>query len=804
MELYRDQTAPIEARIEDLLGRMTLKEKVGQLNQRMYGWNAYRKTENGFELTEAFMEEVAAGGGMGALYGLFRADPWSKVTYENGITAADSAKVANQIQRYLVEHTRLGIPVMLSEECPHGHQALDGTLTPTNIGIGATWNPQLAEQAYAQVAAEIRARGAHLGLVSTLDLLRDPRWGRSEECFSEDPHLTAQFTKAAVHGLQGYRRSEEETAGQKQEGQPQVGEQPDVRQQTGHSEQAGKQGQTQLASNKVAAVLKHFCGQGAGEGGMNAFPASIGERELREIHLPGMEAGVEAGALGCMAAYNEIDGIPCHANRKLLTGILREEWGFDGIVMADGTAVDRLLALTGDYESAAALALTAGVDISLWDKAFSTLEQAVLQGKVQVSFIDRAVRRVLQLKFQLGLFENPYTAEESAAEIVGNETARQVNLQLARESVVLLKNENRLLPLGAGLRQIAVIGPNADALYHQLGDYTAIQRPNSGTTVLEGIRELSGDAKVVYAKGCSVRDESRDGFAEAVELARQSEVAVLVMGGSSARNFELKFDINGAAIVEDGQPSDMDCGEGVDLADLRLGGVQSELIRAIAATGTPIALVLIQGRPHAIAEVAPDCQAILSGWYPGPEGGRALGEILFGAVNPSGKLAVTIPYSSMSLPAYYNRKDQGYDPRYADCPRPVLYPFGYGLSYTEFAYSNMRAVASERTLQQLAAGESFEIEIDVENTGTMGGAEVAQLYIKDMEATVTRRVKELKGFRKIWLEPGEKRTLSFSLTAKELGVWNVDMANVVEAGRIKAMIGGDSEPSCSLMLRVAD
>ncbi|OXS62612.1 beta-glucosidase [Cohnella sp. CIP 111063] len=780
MELYREEAASIEARVEDLLGRMTLKEKVGQLNQRMYGWNAYRKTENGFELTEAFMEEVAAGGGMGALYGLFRADPWSKVTYENGITAADSAKVANQIQRYLIEHTRLGIPVMLSEECPHGHQALDGTLTPTNIGIGATWNPQLAEQAYGQVAAEIRARGAHLGLVSTLDLLRDPRWGRSEECFSEDPHLTAQFTKAAVHGLQGCRQSGGEAAGQ------------------------DRAEQDKLAPNKVVAVLKHFCGQGAGEGGMNAFPASIGERELREIHLPGMEAGVEAGALGCMAAYNEIDGIPCHANRKLLTGILREEWGFDGIVMADGTAVDRLLALTGDYESAAALALIAGVDISLWDKAFSTLEQAVLQGKVQVSFIDRAVRRVLQLKFQLGLFETPYAAEETDAEIVGNETARQINLQLARESVVLLKNENRLLPLGADLRQIAVIGPNADALYHQLGDYTAIQRPNSGTTVLEGIRELAGDAKVVYAKGCSVRGDSRDGFAEAVELARQSEVAVLVMGGSSARNFELKFDINGAAIVEDGQPSDMDCGEGVDLADLRLGGVQSELIRAIAATGTPIVLVLIQGRPHAIADVAPDCQAILSGWYPGPEGGRALGEILFGAVNPSGKLAVTIPYSSMSLPAYYNRKDQGYEPRYADCPRPVLYPFGYGLSYTEFAYSNMRAASSERTLRQLAAGERFEIAIDVENTGTMAGAEVAQLYIKDMEASVTRRVKELKGFRKIWLEPGEKRTLSFRLTAKELGVWNVDMANVVEAGRIKVMIGGDSEPSCSLMLRVTE
>jgi len=770
MELYRDKLAPIDVRVEDLLGRMTLKEKVGQLNQRMYGWHAYRKTEQGFELTEAFMEEVAAHDGMGALYGLFRADPWSKVTYANGITAANSAKVANMIQRYVIENTRLGIPVLLSEECPHGHQALDGTLTPTNIGIGATWNPQLSEQAYAHVAAEIRARGGHLGLVSTLDLMRDPRWGRSEECFSEDPYLAAQFTTAAVKGLQGDRHKEEDLA--------------------------------QLAPNKVAAILKHFCGQGAGEGGLNAFPASIGEREMREIHLPGMEAGVEAGALGFMAAYNEIDGIPCHANRKLLTGILREEWGFDGIVMADGTAIDRLLVLTGDYESAASLALTAGVDLSLWDKAFSTLEQAVQQGKVQTSFIDQAVRRVLHLKYRMGLFENPYTAEEAAVEIVGSETARQLNLQLARESAVLLKNDNQLLPLGTDMSQIAVIGPNADALYNQLGDYTAIQRADSGVTVFEGIKEAAGATKVVYAKGCSVRSNNRDGFAEAIELARQSEVAILVMGGSSARNFDLKFDVNGAAIVEDSQPSDMDCGEGVDLADLRLGGVQPELIREIAATGTPVVLVLIQGRPHVISDVVQDCSAILTGWYPGPEGGRAIGEILLGAVNPSGKLPVTIPYSSMSLPSYYNRKDQGHEPRYADSSRLALYPFGHGLSYTTFAYTNIRAVQSEKAMKDLASGGSFEITIDVENTGRIAGAEVVQMYIKDMEASVTRRMKELKGFQKVWLEPGEKRKLTFYLTASELSLWNPEMVRTMEAGQVKVMVGGDSLSACSVMLRI--
>ncbi len=374
---YKDKTLSINERVDDLLSRMTLQEKVGQLNQHMYGWNAYEKTSQGYRLTDAFKAEVAFGDGMGALYGLFRADPWSAVTYENGLRPHDNASFSNQIQRYVIENTRLGIPVLLSEECPHGHQALDGTLIPTNIGVGSTWNPQLMEEAYAYIAAEIRSRGAHIGLVSALDILRDPRWGRAEECYSEDPYLASQMVVAAVRGLQGYTRGE-------------------LKQ-----------------SNKVAAVLKHFCAQGAAEGGRNAAPASIGERELREIHLPGMKTGVEAGAMGCMAAYNEIDGIPCHANRKLLTGILRNELNFKGVVMADGHAIDRLSMQTGDYPSAAALALHAGVDLSLWDKGFKTLEEALEKGKVEEAWIDRSVKRVLHLKFTLGLFDNPFTDESS-------------------------------------------------------------------------------------------------------------------------------------------------------------------------------------------------------------------------------------------------------------------------------------------------------------------------------------------------------------------------------------------------------
>ncbi|WP_128660568.1 glycoside hydrolase family 3 protein, partial [Paenibacillus sp. 598K] len=594
MEIYKNAAYTIGERVEDLLSRMTLKEKVGQVNQHMYGWNAYTRNGDQVELSEAFKEHVAWGEGMGALYGLYRADPWSAVTYKTGVPTADNARFANQVQRYVIENTRLGIPVLLSEECPHGHQALDGTLLPVNLAVGSTWNPELAEQAYSLVAAELRARGAHLGLVSALDMLHDPRWGRSEECYSEDPHLASRFTSAVVRGLQGTDPAQLQQ------------------------------------DDKVAAILKHLCGQGAAQGGHNAGPAAIGERELREIHLPAAKAGQEAGAVGYMAAYNEIDGIPCHANPHLLNEILRDEWGFDGLIMADGTAIDRLLALTGDHPSAAALALASGVDLSLWDKAFTTLETAVEQGLADIAHLDEAVRRVLTLKYRLGLFDNPYTDEELPAQRVKSPQAVATNLQLAREAAVLLRNEGGTLPLGEQARRIAVIGPNADQLYHQLGDYTSIQAEGTGVTVLQGIREQApAGAEVRYAQGCSVRSDDRSRFEEAVREAAAADVAVLVLGGSSARRFDEVFDSNGAAIIADGPPSDMDCGEGVDLADLRLGGVQEELVRAVAETGTPVVAVVIQGRPHALSAIEPHCQAILCGWYPGTEGGRAIGEILF-------------------------------------------------------------------------------------------------------------------------------------------------------------------------------
>lgn len=766
MEKYKKSGLPVHERVVDLMSRMTLEEKVGQLNQRMYGWDAYEKQGDGtYALTEAFKQEVAEFGGMGALYGLFRSDPWSGVDFANGISAKDSAVVANGIQRYVREHTRLGIPVLLSEESPHGHQALDGTMLPVNLNAGSTWNPELMERAYRLTAAEIRSRGAHLGLVSVLDIAQDPRWGRTEECFGEDPFLAAAFTEAAVRGMQGEH-------GLAHEG-------------------------------SVAVVLKHLSAQGAGIGGKNAGPASIGERELREIHLPAAMAGAKAGAAGFMAAYNEIDGIPCHANSKLLTGILREEWGFEGIVMADGQAIDRLLALTGGYEAAAALALTSGVDLSLWDKSFTTLATAVRSGLVSEALVDQAVARVLRLKFELGLFDQPYTDEAKAASVVGGADMRSVNLAIARESVVLLKNDKDRLPLKANMKRIAVIGPNADRLYNQLGDYTSVQRPKTGSTVLHGIRMAApAGTEIVYAHGSGIRSSSEEELAEAVAAASGADVAVLVLGGSSTRQFGDLFDGNGEAVIAGDQPAEMDCGEGVDLADLRLGEAQIRLAREVAATGTPIVVVLIQGRPHAIEEVDGLAEAVLCAWYPGKEGGQAIGEILFGLINPSGKLPVSIPRSSAQLPVYYNQKDPGRPRVYVDMTSAPLYSFGHGLSYTNFAYGELMLSAGSFAAGELANGAKIAVRVKVKNVGEVAGAETVQLYIKARESGITRRIAELKGFMKVSLQPGEEREVELRLGVDELGIWDSAMAFVVKPCKVEIQVGGSLQGTISTELAI--
>ncbi|PWS44489.1 beta-glucosidase [Streptomyces sp. FT05W] len=756
--LFRDPGMPVADRVRDLLSRMTLTEKVGQVNQRMYGWDAYERTASGHRLTDAFRAEVAAGDGMGALYGLQRADPWSGVTAETGIGAADGARVADAVQRHVVGSTRLGIPVLLVEEMPHGLQALDGTLLPVNLAVGATWDPELYEEAARLAAAQLRARGGHVALVSALDLVRDPRWGRAEECFGEDPYLAARFTEALVRGVQG---------------------------------PAGEA----IGPDRAAVVLKHFAGQGATVGGRNSAATELGLRELHEIHLVAARAGVRAGAAGLMAAYNEFDGVPCAANPRLLTGILRERWGFEGLVMADGLAVDRLVRLAGDPVAAGAMALRAGTDLSLWDDCYPRLGEAVRRGLVEEAVLDRAVGRVLALKFRLGLFERPYTVER----VPDPGGLERLSERMARECVTLLAHDGVTLPL-AGLPSgtLAVIGPNADSVPQQIGDYTAPQRPGTGGGVLAGLRAAAPEGtEVTYARGCGLVGGDLSGLPEAVSLAAGADVAVLVLGGSSARERDTRFDANGAAVVLAGNPVEMTCGEGVDLAELGLPQGQSALLDAVSATGTPVVVVLVQGRPHALPDLTGKAAAVLSAWYPGPWGGRAVADVLFGEAEPQGRLPVSVPRSAAQLPVFYNGKDHGYR-GYVDQPATARHPFGHGLSYTTVEYGEPRLSLAAAEADAFAGdGDGsrapVSCEVRVSNTGARPVRETVQLYVRRVRGGTTwPRTRELRGFVQVELAPGESTEVTFPVEAGTLASFTYAGEWAVEPGEFAVGTGPSS------------
>ncbi|NEW74248.1 glycoside hydrolase family 3 N-terminal domain-containing protein [Streptomyces rhizosphaericus] len=739
-QLYRDPTAPVAERVRDLLGRMTLTEKVGQVNQRMYGWHAYERTDSGHRLTDAFRAEVAAYDGMGALYGLQRADAWSGVGFADGITAADGARVADAVQRHVVENTRLGIPVLLVEEVPHGHQALDGTVLPVNLAVGATWDPGLYEAAAAAVGAQMRARGGHVALVSALDLVRDPRWGRAEECFGEDPYLAARLTEALVRGMR---------------------------------------------TADVAVVLKHFAGQGATVGGRNSAATELGARELHEIHLAAARAGIRAGAAGVMAAYNEFDGLPCVASRPLLTELLRDWLELDGIVMADGGAIDRLVRLTGDPVAAGALALNAGCDVGLWDACFPRLAEAVARGLVAERTLDTAVARVLALKFRLGLFERPY-----APAVDRPSDPHELSERIARASITLLAHDGGVLPLAPSTRRIAVLGPNADSIAQQIGDYTAPQRPGSDhVTVLDGIRSAAPpDTEVSYAPGCELVGGDLSGVPEAVAVAAAADVAVLVLGGSSARSGDTTFDSNGAAVVSSANPAGMTCGEGVDLAELGLPDGQLALLDAVAATGVPVVVVLVQGRPHALPDLSEKAAAVLSAWYPGPWGGRAVADVLFGAAGPEGRLPVSIPRSAAQLPVFYNAKDHRYR-GYVDQPATARYAFGHGLSYTTVAYAPPRLSRARVT----ADAPTLSCRVTVRNTGERPVRETVQLYVRRLSGGSSwPRVRELRGFARLDLRPGEEAEAVFAIDADTLASVTRDLGLAVEPGELLLETGPSS------------
>ena len=766
---YQNPSLSPAERARDLVSRLTLREKVGQLNQRLHGFDAYRRDGDRFTLSDEFIREVDRWGGLGLLYGLYRADPWSAKDFTNGLVGSAASRIFNEVQRTVMEKSRFGIPVLLCEESPHGHQALGGYLLPVNLAMGCAFDPALSERAFSVVGRQMKALHADLALTSMLDMLRDPRWGRSEECYSEDPLLASRLAASAVRGLR---------------------------------------------EGGMDAVAKHCAAQGETTGGVNASAARIGERELREIHLPSVKAAAQAGVKGVMAAYNEIDGIPCHGNPRLLKTILRDEFGFDGIVMADGVAVDRLdLISSPDFASRGAVALNAGVDVSLWDRGFTALEEAAERGLVSMERIDEAVTRVLTLKFARGLFEHPFLEEGEPARFTSAEYPE--TLLLARESMVLLKNEG-VLPLSPDLSRLAVSGPFAVDVSAQLGDYPPPQLPGASVSYLEGIRRASAKAggTCEILPWCGPVPSDEEGLAEyiagAADTASRAEAVVVTLGGSSSRFHGMVFDDNGAVHhTEDaGHTRNLtDCGEGVDVSDIALPGWQRELLSAVrgASEGKPLIVLLNAGRLYASSSYAPFCDAALCAFYAGPEAGTAAGEILFGLTNPSGRLSVSIPRTTGEIPSAYNRR-ASYDVRYSDCAGPGPdYPFGYGLSYAQFDFADpvltcagqavpvpdsdaARPGRREPLTSVNPDDGTIGLTFTVKNTSSVPGSAVPMLFIRRHSGATIPRLRELKDFQRIFLEPGESKSVTLSLTRDALLSLTPDLREVLVPGPVDLLL----------------
>ena len=741
---YHNASLSPEKRAADLLSRMTEEEKIGQL-LCPYGWPMFEKTAPGeATYSKAYVDFVKNQHG-GMLWGFFRADPWTRKTFENGLDTPTAISAINALQRYAVDSTRLGIPILLAEEAPHGHMALGTTVFPTGIAMASTWDPALMEQVGRSVSEELRAVGAGIAYGPVIDLAREPRWSRVEETYGEDPFLTATMASGLVKGMSPLYNG------------------------------WGK---------GVVSTLKHFVAYGVPAGGHNGNPSVIGPRDLYENVLPTFKAGIDAGALSVMTSYNSIDGVPSTANGALLNGVLRGEWGFDGFVVSDLFSIDGLYqthhVATGPGQ-AAALSLKAGVDVDLGARCYSKLKECLASGAVSRKDLDQAVRRVLELKFRLGLFENPY-ADPSDASVVRSEAHTETALRAAQEGVVLLKN-NGILPLSRSAH-VAVIGPNADEMYNQLGDYTAPQKDEFITTPLEGIRAKIGDRQVRYVKGCSIRGTQRKNFAEAVMAAKISNVAVVFVGGSSARDFRTLFQETGAAVAaQEGEVSDMECGEGYDRASLELMGLQTELLKAIHATGTPMVVVYIEGRPMDKRWAAEYADALLTQFYPGQAGGEAIADVLFGDYNPAGRLPVSVPYSAGQLPVYYNQPVP-VPGNYVDAPEAPLYAFGYGLSYTTFSYDSLDcSVCGENRVR---------VTVGVTNTGARDGDEVVQVYVTDPVASTVRPRKQLRAFERVFLKAGESRTLTFELGPDAFSLYNLEMQRVVEPGEFIIAAGPSS------------
>ncbi|MBB6250804.1 glycoside hydrolase family 3 N-terminal domain-containing protein [Nitrospirillum iridis] len=755
--LYKDSAAPVSVRVDDLLARMTLDEKVAQLIAVWDHKPAVFDAAMNFDPAKA---GAVYPNGLGQFTrpndekgsGSLRAQHWRDT---RGTVA-----MVNAVQHWAVEKTRLGIPVLFHEEGLHGYPAIGPTSFPQAIAQASSWDPDLVREVDGVVAREIRVRGVSLVLSPVVDVARDPRWGRIEETFGEDPYLVGELGVAAVRGLQG--------------------------------------DSLPLGEGKVFATLKHLTGHGQPESGTNVGPASVGERTLREMFFPPFEQVVKRTNIhAVMASYNEIDGVPSHVNTWLLQDILRGEWGYKGSIISDYSAIDQLVSIhhvVPDLPSAAIRAITAGVDADLPDgESYASLGDAVRAGRVKEDLIDRAVRRILELKFQAGLFEHPYADADKADALTANDEARAVALKAARKSVVLLKNDG-VLPLDAAkVKTLAVIGPNAAKAH--LGGYSG--EPKRTVSILDGIRAKVGSTvKVAYAEGVRITKDD-DWYGDTVELADPAENARLIQQAvavaKAADHIVLVIGDNEQTSREGWANNHLGDRSGLDLV-----GQQNDLARALFALGKPVVVVLQNGRPLSVVEVAAKSNALIEGWYLGQEGGTALADVLFGDVNPGGKLPVTIPRSVGQLPVFYNKKPSARRGYLFDTTDP-LFPFGYGLSYTTFDVAAPRLSATT-----IPKDGKVTVAVEVKNTGSRAGDEVVQLYLHQQVASVTRPVKELKGFQRLTLAPGEARTVTFTVDAQALALWNQEMKRVVEPGAFDIMVGDNSVDLKTAVLTVKE
>jgi beta-glucosidase len=742
--------------VEALLARMTLEEKVAQLSCVNFD-DFFVDRKTGYltgDIDEARFAQSLAGG-IGQI---------ARVGTNRQYGAARIAELSNLIQRYLREKTRLGIPAIIHEECLAGYWTRDAVTFPQAIGLASTWDPALIEQVGQVIGSQVRAAGGHMGLAPVLDVTRDQRWGRTEETYGEDPFLVAQIGMGYIRGLQG----------------------PD------------------LAHGGVMATVKHIVGHGAPQGGRNWAESHLGPRELREVHLFPVEAAVRgAGVHAVMSAYHDIDGVPCSGSRELLTETLRDTWGFTGLVVSDYNAVrimHEVHGVTGNFQEAGVMALKAGLDQELADITCygPVLAEAVRKGLVEEALVDRSVRRVLQYKFALGLFETATVDPVQAAAAFDHAPHFPLALQAARESLVLLKNTG-VLPLAGTLRRLAVIGPQANSYENMYGNYTTTchfppETPDKATvgSVWAALQRLVGPGvEVRYAKGCELTEgetkgtihpdaarvqpdeasvqQAREGeanMAEAVALARASDVVIVLVGEQS------------------GWRPHSTSGEGFDRAELTLPGRQEWLIQAVGATGTPVVAVLINGHTVASPALVDSCAAVIEAWLPGEAGGQAIAEALLGRFNPGGKLPITVPKHVGQVPLFGSGKPSSALMRYVDMDNLPLFPFGHGLSYTTFAYDDLTVCP-----QSVDPTGEVTLSCRVTNTGAVAGDEVVQVYLRDEVATVTRPVKALAAFQRVTLQPGEVKRLSIRMPVEQCAFYNRQLQQVVEPGSMKVFVG---------------